>query len=451
MPHPVAISKQGSRIRRLENGAEKETLVIGGACSEVFSGPRLAKLLRPGLEVQTLAVERLARGEAAPVLSVHTSVAVPSALHELIEAFEPHLPWSEGGNDWFMSFQVEGASAVWAACDLGMQLNSPERRKVAVASSSYHGPGSSSYGSRKPFGPKSDQVVYPAPTIFNRLAGEDQARFEARMLAEFVGWLDEHGKDISVLLCEPQWGSSVAAQPWSPSLLRDYIKVAQERGIFVVADEIMCGLGRHCQEDEAGNGTLFLSKAWGLNPDAVTFGKAVGGGMFPLSGVIVRRGAGELGQGNRSVMQSHTYAGSSLPAILTAKEVLQEVMVWHEHSAKIGEVLSSGLVDIAAGCNRRFNARNCAQEEDKTVLVCHGQGLMQGGLFTFDDPQQQKEAIALFKRACAEQGVLPYFVPVGGFMITPLMDIDEGEMREALRRLDMAVTATVQQLAAASE
>ena len=48
-----------------------------------------------------------------------------------------------------------------------------------------------------------------------------------------------------------------------------------------------------------------------LNPDAVTFGKAVGGGVYPLAGVAVKEGGDELGAGGRGVLQMHTYAGSS--------------------------------------------------------------------------------------------------------------------------------------------
>ena len=38
----------------------------------------------------------------------------------------------------------------------------------------------------------------------------------------------------------------------------------------------MCGLGRH------GHGTCFLSAAWDLPVDALTFGKAVAGGAHLL-------------------------------------------------------------------------------------------------------------------------------------------------------------------------
>ena len=40
--------------------------------------------------------------------------------------------------------------------------------------------------------------------------------------------------------------------------------MARERGIKIICDEIMCGLGRH------GKGTLFISEAWDLDPDCVT-------------------------------------------------------------------------------------------------------------------------------------------------------------------------------------
>jgi hypothetical protein len=51
--------------------------------------------------------------------------------------------------------------------------------------------------------------------------------------------------------------------------LKHFIGLAHERGILVMCDEIMCGLGRH------GRGSCFLSTDLGLHIDAVTFGKAM--------------------------------------------------------------------------------------------------------------------------------------------------------------------------------
>ncbi len=66
----------------------------------------------------------------------------------------------------------------------------------------------------------------------------------------------------------------------------------------------MCGLGRH------GKKGLFLSESWDLNPDAVTFGKAIGGGVYPLSGAIIKSGKRQFEAEKQTVMQGHTYAGN---------------------------------------------------------------------------------------------------------------------------------------------
>ena len=71
--------------------------------------------------------------------------------------------------------------------------------------------------------------------------------------------------------------------------------MCHEKNVLVVADEIMCGLGRHGNIIRLGNNsirhTMFLSEAWKLPVDAVTFGKAICAGAYPMSGVLCRGGA----------------------------------------------------------------------------------------------------------------------------------------------------------------
>ena len=82
------------QIRRLPSGEDKEILSIGLACSECFHGPRLAKLLQPGLEYEQKVMEQLMAGEMSSPLSIHTSSGVPDALAGFIDALAPHLPWA---------------------------------------------------------------------------------------------------------------------------------------------------------------------------------------------------------------------------------------------------------------------------------------------------------------------------------------------------------------------
>jgi len=64
---------------------------------------------------------------------------------------------------------------------------------------------------------------------------------------------------------------------------------------------------------------------------------------------------------------------------------------------------------------------------------------MWGGLFCQEDESKRAMAAEAFKSACEQGGVWPYFVPAGGFMITPPMDVEESELREGLRRLVQCV------------
>ena len=428
-PSPTTLAVQGIRHRRLNElnpEAETETIIaVGAACSTVFSGKNLYEVLNPGFELEQSAMDALSRGEPAPPLCIHTSAGTPQALQAFLQSIAKHVPWRDH-EDWFVSLQVEGASAVYAACDLLIQLQGvrgrPEANRVAVGQWSYHGPQATSFGSGKPLPslkPKS-QLHFPVPAPASRAAGESHETFYGRCLSKFEAFLDVHGWEIGVLLVEPQWGSSLAGLPWPKDLLKAYITKAQERGILVCCDEIMCGLARHGQ----GPG-LFLSdhRVWDLEPDAVTFGKALGGGVYPISGCIVRRGALALGEEGRSVMQSHTYSGASTRALMAGEAVLEKVPEFYEHVAKMGGVCSEIFDEL--------------EEAADGAAACQGQGLLWGAMF------EDREALDVMKAKCESAGVWPYFVPAGGFMVSPPLDTTEAELREVGERLVSAMEATV--------
>lgn len=339
----------------------------GSGVFRVFFRPNLAKILSPGFEFEKKVMEQLVAGQEADPLSTHTSAGLSTALDGFLQALEPHLPWKKSAttneeDDWCVSLQLEGASAVWAAIDMQLQVQAlttgQERRtKVAVGAVSYHGPASTSFGSGTPLWTKEHQLAYPVP-----VAGVERSHDELK--ADFDAFLQEHAAQVGVILFEPQWGSSQAGLPWPKALLQHYIKAAKAHGIGVICDEIMCGLGRH------GKGRLFLSDAWDLEPDAIVFGKAIGGGVYPIAGAVLKQGKTLLASHGQSVMQSHTYAGSSTRALLTATAVLEEIPHWLPAITKLGgevERIFTSLATVSQG-----------------LLVCHGQGLMWGGQFTRD-------------------------------------------------------------------
>eukprot|EP00946_MAST-07B_sp_MAST-7B-sp1_P001771 g1771.t1 len=443
--YPRVTHKQG--MWHSHEGRGDPVMACGLACSEVFSGPQLARVLRKSHQIEGNALAALMRGDAAETLSLHTSAGVTPAMSEFLDTLTLCLPkdFQNKADDVCVSLQLTGTDAVWAAADLLLQLQSVRgnvhRNRVAVADWSYHGPGASAFGRAAPLGEhfKSPlQCNYPCPSIFARRTDElDIATFHARMLMEFNEFLDsDDGQSVGVLLIEPQWGSSNVAQPWDPELLRKYVDAAQARGILVCSDEIMCGLGRH------GKGTMFLSEAWDIPVDAVTFGKSVAAGLEPLAGVAIRRGAQELSAAGKSTLQSHTYCGASTRALTTAGEVMSTL----SHSD--GENISwlSRVMDVG---DRVLDQQVFPQlrEASGGTLGVHGQGFMWGGAFLHADPVERSAAVDIFKSHCLKEHVMPYIVPQsGGFMFTPTYDAPEDDLIEAGRRLGAALEQTAKAL-----
>lgn len=473
--HPITLTKNGvfhTQFRpdhHHRSSISREIIACGLACSECFSGPQLHKVLQSGWEYERMVMEQLAAvgadAVAAPPLFVQRSGGVSEPLGDFLTALAVHLPWKKKKNqhkphdeeeeeeelDWCVSLQVEGASAVFAAIDMLLQVSRletagvagtssagekqqqqpppskqkpphPQRIKVAVGATSYHGPASTCFGAKTPIWPKEHQLHYPVPMA------DGSHGDETKLLAAYETFLDQYGDQIGVILFEPQWGSSQAALPWPQHLLKTYIAMAKERGIKVICDEIMCGLGRHGQGT-----TLFLSQAWDLDPDAITFGKAIATGVFPLSGAIIKTGQTLLKAKKCTVLQSHTYAGSSVRALMAATAVLQEIVPWLPHVARLGDamtVIMASLTKISHG-----------------LFFCHGQGLMWGGTITHHGPcrdeNYRRQVIQAFKTCCDQALIVPYYVPLGGFMISPVLDVDITTIYEIGHRLERAVVMTM--------
>ncbi|CAJ1368358.1 unnamed protein product [Effrenium voratum] len=359
-------------------------------------------------------------------MSMHTSAGLPGPIADFLDCLEKELPWT--GTDWFVNFQQEGSTAVWAGVEALAHLYAkgphPKCKNVAtrpstcivgIGESSYHGPKTTALGQpaqpRWPNAPRtSGQASYPLPPF------EAEGAENGRYLEQFDAFLAEN-PDIGVFVFEPQWGSSRLACTWDPCLLKQVIDKCQQSGAYVLCDEIMCGLGRH------GQGTLFLSRAWGLSPDAVTFGKSVSSGTFSLSGVAVGHGSEALREAGARIQQSHTYAASSALAYLTATEILKELPAWYNRAKTLGQMVPELLAPL----------------DEKFFRVC-GQGLLWGVELL------KKVELTKLEEACYAEGVWPYIVasPLG-FMITPPMDIEEVEFRQgvgALRRVLRRLGAT---------
>ena len=86
--------------------------------------------------------------------------------------------------------------------------------------------------------------------------------------------------DTVAVLLEPIQGEGGVILP-PDGWLRDVRELTRRRNVLMVADEIQSGLGR--------TGTTFACDLEGVVPDVYVLGKALGGGIVPVSAVVADR------------------------------------------------------------------------------------------------------------------------------------------------------------------
>ena len=86
--------------------------------------------------------------------------------------------------------------------------------------------------------------------------------------------------DTVAVLLEPIQGEGGVILP-PDGWLRDVRELTRRRNVLMVADEIQSGLGR--------TGTTFACDVEGVVPDVYVLGKALGGGIVPVSAVVANR------------------------------------------------------------------------------------------------------------------------------------------------------------------
>jgi ornithine--oxo-acid transaminase len=134
------------------------------------------------------------------------------------------------------------------------------------------------------------------------------------------------------VLIEPIQGEGGVVVP-PDGWLRGVRDLTRRRGVLMVADEIQSGLGR--------TGTTFACDLEGVVPDVYVLGKALGGGIVPLSAVVADRDVlGVFTPGSHG----STFGGNPLAAAVgQAVVALLATGEFQERARRLGLLLGSGL------------------------------------------------------------------------------------------------------------
>ena len=136
-------------------------------------------------------------------------------------------------------------------------------------------------------------------------------------------------------LVEPIQGEGGVVVP-PENYLKQARAICDRHNVLLITDEIQSGLGR--------TGKLFAAEHSGIRADIVTIGKALAGGMYPVSAVLASREILGLFQPGD---HGSTFGGNPL-ACAVARESLRVLVDEHlsERAAQLGEYLMECLHKI---------------------------------------------------------------------------------------------------------
>ncbi|MFW6202582.1 MAG: ornithine--oxo-acid transaminase [Gemmatimonadota bacterium] len=218
------------------------------------------------------------------------------------------------------------------------------------------------------------------------------------------------GETTVAVLVEPIQGEAGVVVPPDGFLAR-LAELCAGAGALLVADEIQTGLGR--------TGRMLASEWEGVRPDVLVLGKALGGGVYPVSAVLADDDVMEvLTPGTHG----STFGGNALAAAVarTAVRVLDEEGLV-ERAAELGPWLRDELRGI----------------ESPHVAEVRGRGLMIGIELVADSPPARH-----FCESLIDHGVLARDTHERVIRIAPPLVVEPAQLERAIDALARALRAT---------
>ena len=204
-------------------------------------------------------------------------------------------------------------------------------------------------------------------------------------------------------LVEPVQGEGGVVVP-PAGYLRQVRQICDRHNVLLIADEIQSGLGR--------TGKLLAMEHEGVRADIVTIGKALSGGMYPVSAVLADREIlGLFGPGDHG----STYGGNPL-ACAVAREALRVI-------------IDEKLVERSAELGSYLNARLRAMESPH-IKEIRGQGLWAGIVL-----KPQAGGARRFCEALLDRGLLCKETRWNVIRLAPPLIITQEEIDWGLERI----------------
>jgi 4-aminobutyrate aminotransferase-like enzyme len=175
---------------------------------------------------------------------------------------------------------------------------------------------------------------YPYRPLFTKPDGSIDTDAYLRFFSDFTE--NATTGNVAAFVLEPVqgWGGSIfPPEDFFPKLRR----FCDERGILLVADEVLTGMGR--------TGKYFCMEHWNTRPDVATLGKGFGNG-FPVTAMLVSEKYKDC---INKISASTSYGGNPMAcaAALASIEAIEEEGLL-EHALALGEYFDKRLQAMKA-------------------------------------------------------------------------------------------------------
>lgn len=292
-------------------------------------------------------------------------------------------------------FASGGSDAVDTAMKLARiaqrEAGHPERTIILSREQGYHG---------THFGGTSAQGLPLNREGWGELVG-DVINLPGRDIEVMTRAFAEHEGRIGAVLAEPLQGAGGVFPP-PDGYLAGLRRLCDEHGAYLIFDEVITGFGRL--------GTWFGAQYYEVNPDMITFAKAVTSGYVPLGGVICGPAVSDALEANEGFILRHGYTYSGHPVAAAAGLAALEIQRKEDLLARvpaIGRRLSGGLEALRG---------------DGLVNEVRGAGAVWGiGL-------DESVAAIDVRDAAMEQGVILRHLPLNSISFCPPLVITDAQI-----------------------
>ena len=386
--YPVAVRGEGSWIIASDG---RRYLDASGQAAVVSIGHGVAEIGRAMAEQSNriaFAHTTQFHSESAQKLAARVLAIAPRNFHN-------------GGRVFFTSGGSEATeTAIKLARQYCLETKQPARYRIVSRKQSYHGSTlgamsvSGNVGRRAPYAPMIPEWGHVAP-CFCYHCPFDKTYPECNLACadDLDAFLRSNDASIvAAFIFEPVVGATLGAALAVDGYTARIAEICRKHGILLIADEVMCGMGR--------TGEPFASQHWGLEPDIILTGKGIASGYAPLGAVLAApRVVDAFEKGSAAFMHGFTY--QSHPVATAAGNAVFDYLEAHK------------LFDCVGPAAESLRKALSPLESHPHVGQVRGLGLLQAVEFVKDkatrEPFPKESGIAeKIRQAALEKNVLTY-------------------------------------------